>query len=260
MTLGSSFSGRGAMIGLAPLFFSLFVLAQNPATFAEPPEGHGPAPLPVQHAESPPAGNPTDQDKCERVALQFSQSPDSITSSCEYRLYCEGLKVKETYHEDVLENDYLTQLFLRKNDIPLSGAREAHYSSFDPSLAVVMGIKQDKTLVATFNLCNDLVSYKYRDYSVHMPEARDGHLSLYVDMHGLAKQHIEEAGQKKYEIAVHIMGQHLSPKIQVREFYVPPGEVRCNEGLELYMRGGDTPVCIKPQTYEVLLGRGLGLE
>ena len=56
------------------------------------------------------------------------------------------------------------------------------------------------------------------------------------------------------------MGQHPSPKIQVREFYMLPGEVSCNEGLELYMRGGNTQVCVLPQTYDALLGRGLGLE
>ena len=260
MTPGRSFPRRGALIGLVPLlFFLLFVLAQNPATFAELPEGHGPAPLPMQHAESPPAGNPADQDKCERAAQWFSLIPDSTTRSCEYRLYCEGWRTKMPSHEDVLENDYLTQLFLHKNDILLSSARTSYPNSFVPSVVVTMEIKRDSALTTTFNVCNDLVYYTYRDYSVHMPEAPDGHLKLFVPMPGTGKWNTEEAGQKKYEIAVHIMERHLSPKIQVREFYIPPDEVRCNEGLGLYMRGGNTPVCIKPQTYEVLLGRGLGL-
>ena len=48
-----------------------------------------------------------------------------------------------------------------------------------------------------------------------------------------------------------------SPAIQMSEFNIQPNEIHCNDGLELYIRENNTPVCLKSQTYEKMLERGL---
>jgi len=50
---------------------------------------------------------------------------------------------------------------------------------------------------------------------------------------------------------------YLPPKIQT-ELGVKPQFIRCNEGLELIIRTGDKPACVKLETMPELHKRGIG--
>ena len=56
------------------------------------------------------------------------------------------------------------------------------------------------------------------------------------------------------------MQRHPTPAIQMSEFNISLNEVHCNGELELYIRDNNTPVCLKPNTYEKLLERGFNLQ
>lgn len=108
-----------------------------------------------------------DQDSCEESARLLSDFPNNTTLSCTHRIHCEGLKIQKT--DDVefgaLESDYITQMFLRKNDISLSSLRAAYNSIFDPSTVVIMEDKRDKALAVAFNVCGDITRYSYDEGS-----------------------------------------------------------------------------------------------
>jgi hypothetical protein len=53
------------------------------------------------------------------------------------------------------------------------------------------------------------------------------------------------------------MGKLLSPKKQVSQG-IDPVAVKCNVGLELFIKNNGSPVCVKPSTAEILYERGWG--
>ncbi|QLH06190.1 hypothetical protein [Nitrosopumilus ureiphilus] len=201
------------------------------------------------------------QDQCKYDYERTLTHPGSLTFSCLYRLNCEGLKVTTDDERSMLENDYLTQLFLHKN--PNMSLDEALISglSFDPASVWVIREKRQDMIIpypsfaVTFNSCADITSYDYLPSEKEQDEFRIRHPQT-----SNATENLRVFGEDKYEIAARILDQHTSPKIQINEFNIQPNEIRCNDGLDLYKHNGNIPVCVKPQTYEKLLERGFDLE
>ena len=106
------------------------------------------------------------------------------------------------------------------------------------------------------NPCNDITLYSYQDLELYIYEKGNTGEALLRVVNGTNSITTVEV---KYEIAKRIIERHISPKVQMDEFGIKPDKVRCNDGRELFERGNVSPVCVKPQTFEKLVQRGLDI-
>ncbi len=194
-----------------------------------------------------------------------SKNPNDLHNSCQYKLKCKGLEFTYSGGRSVLEEDYLTQLFLQNNEWGTINTR-GQIGSFDIGNPWMIGDDnrhEDKNLSVQMNVCNDITSYSYQNLKLYIMEKGDDGKAILTEEYEQEKNAIRStvlSGEGKYEIAQRIIDKHPSPKVQMSEFGIPPNKIQCNEGLELFERNNNVPVCLKPQTFEKLMERGFNIE
>ncbi len=232
------------MRSFSPFFFLLIILSST-VFFAE------------IYAEE------TDEEQCKYQYELTLEHPNSLTFSCLYKLDCQGLESTYKEGKSVLEEDYLTQLFLQNN--PWGSINIGTVvGQFQTGNAWLIGDKSyhgGKNMAIGMNMCNDITLYNYQDLNLRIREKGDnGKATLDIENNNISNSSML-VGEGKYEIATRILGHHTSPKVQMIEFSISPNEIQCNEGLELYKRNNNNaPLCLKPQTYEKLLERGFEMS
>ncbi len=227
-----------------PFFLFLLLLVPSTVIFAE------------LHDEEMTSSKQTEA--CE----YHSKYPNELFNLCEYKLDCEGLEFTYEGGRNVLEKDYLTQLFLQNN--PWGSINTGNIiGNFDVGNVWLVGDKihhEDKNLGIGMNMCNDITRYSYQDLILRIYEKGDhGKAVLNVEGKNITDSAVL-AGEGKYEIAKRIIGKHASPKVQINEFGIPSNRIHCNDGLELFERSNNVLVCIKPQTFEKLVERGFDIK
>ncbi len=193
-------------------------------------------------------------DKCE----YYLQYPNDLHSMCMYKRSCEGLEFTNEDRKTVLEEDYLIQLFLQNNPWA-SLLRFGAIGNFDienPWLVGSQNYNQYKNMGVSLNACSDITRISYQDLRLAILEqGNDGKALLDVEEEDIIDS-VVSVGEGKYKMAKRIIGNHLSPKIQVDEFGIPPNKIQCRDGLvQVFKKSDNFPACVTHDTAKKLVER-----
>ncbi len=194
----------------------------------------------------------------------LTKYPHSRTSLCEIQQYCVEESWPSHYDEKItLENDYILKQFLHVHK-DVSFEDKVISSINNPYTAdrwaipdfILYPYDEGPQLMVFFDKCGYITGYSYSPniaevawISSDYPSSDDDNLA-----------NIKTYEDDNYSVIKAIMQRHPTPAIQMSEFNISLNEVHCNEGLELYMRNYNTPVCLKEHTYETLLEKGFNLQ
>ena len=192
----------------------------------------------------------------DRHAEDMLKYPHSVTLLCSYKYWCENYNYSRDSDRATLSKDYLVQQFLHKNSLSLDKARADTRNTdiLGGAWALPLDGSYPK-LKVEFNVCSDIKRYTYYE----LPNSIYHEIEYPID-DWTHPEKILVFEKESYDLVKMIIQRHPPPAIQVSEFNILLNEIHCNEGLELYIRNYNIPVCLKEQTYETLLERGFNLQ
>ncbi len=210
---------------------------------------------------SVPTEEQTLAETCNLYLDDLSEFPHSRNGICYAQEFC----VPDEYFpwltwDDeiiIMKNDYIVKQFLHKYpDASFEDSKGVfdHFRHFTSSW-IISGHYNGSQLEVTFDKCGNITVYTYY---LDQSEGNSVRTEYPFDDHDL--EDIKTYEENKYNVLKAIIQRHPTPAIQVSEFNISLNEVHCNEGLELYIRDNNIPVCLKPHTYETLLDLGFNLH
>ena len=200
---------------------------------------------------------------CKFVMEDLTKYPHSRTSLCEIQQYCVEESWPSHYDEKItLENDYILKQFLHVHkdvsfeDIVINTVNNPYSTDTWYIPDFIFYHYEGPQLIVSFDRCGYITEYGYSPNRDEVAWISSDYPSS--DDHNLAN--IKTYEDDNYSVIKAIMQRHPTPAIQMSEFNISLNEVHCNGELELYIRDNNTPVCLKPNTYEKLLERGFNLQ
>ncbi len=217
-------------------------------------------PIMVFAEYSVPTEEQTLAETCTLYLDDLSEFPHSRNGICFAKEFCVPSEyfhwLSDSDERIILKNDYTVKQFLYKYpDISLDGlGGSIKWSRHFMSSYLIPGSTSNEgpKLGVIFDMCGNITRYSYHLENSEIIARYPGNDRILKD--------IKTFEDDKYNVIKAIMQRHPPPAIQMSEFNISLNEVHCNNGLELYIRDNNIPVCLKPQTYEKILERGFNLQ